>query len=452
MRWPRSLQARLAVSLALAVVALWAAAALVTAHHLRHELDVVFDSALEETAQRLLPLAAMEILARDAGATNQRIETLRDHREYLTYVVRDGSGAVLMVSHAADIAAFPAVRRLGFETTATHRVYHDAALQGTLTISVAEPLGRRRHAADEALAALALPMALLAPLSLALVWGLTRLGLAPLRAFGGAIARRGAADLTPIGTAALPSEIAPLATAVDGLMDRLGHALDAERRFAAHAAHELRTPVAAALAQLDRVVAEAADPAIRDRVTAAREALWRLARRVEKLLQLSRAEGAGLRTATSADLAPVLRLVVAELDPAGARVNLTLPDSAVLSTLDRDAFAILARNLIENALRHGDPAAPAGVALDSAGLLRVVNAGPVIPSAALSGDQAVGERAGSGGAGLGLAIVRAVARGAGLSLVLRSPVPGRTDGVEVAVSVTPDGPAEADQAKRPHRA
>ncbi len=448
MRWPRSLQARLAVSLALAVAALWAAAALVTAHHLRHELDVVFDSALEETAQRILPLAAMEILARDAGATNQRIETLRDHREYLTYVVRDAASAVLMVSHAADIAAFPAVRQLGFETTATHRVYHDAALQGTLTISVAEPLARRRHAADEALAALALPMALLAPLSLALVWGLTRLGLAPLRAFGGAIARRGAADLTPIGTAALPSEIAPLASAVDGLMDRLGHALDAERRFSAHAAHELRTPVAAALAQLDRVLAETTDPAIRDRVTAAREALWRLARRAEKLLQLSRAEGVGSRTASPADLIPVLRLVAAELDSAGARVVLTLPEGAVLSTLDRDAFAILARNLIENALRHGDPAAPVSAALDSAGLLRVVNAGPVIPGAALSGDHAVGARAGSGGAGLGLAIVRAVAQGAGLSLDIRSPVPGRTDGVEVVVGAMPDGFSPPDAAKK----
>lgn len=428
MRWPRSLQGRLALTLTLALAVLWTAAALVTAHHLRHELDTAFDSALEETAQRILPLAAMEILARDADAAAQRIETLRQHREFLTYLVRDAAGTVLMQSHAAEPEAFPAVRRLGFETTPTHRLYHDAALQGALMISVAEPLARRRHAAGEALAALAAPMAVLAPLSLLVVLGLAYRGLAPLRAFGQAIAQRGAADLAPITRADLPGEIAPVARAVDGLMDRLGRALDAERRFAAAAAHELRTPVAAALAQLDRLVAETADPTARDRAAAASDALWRLARRAEKLLQLSRAEGAALRRSTPADLRPVLRLLAAELDPSGDRVALTLPEAPALSTLDPDAFAILARNLMENALRHGDPAAPVSVTLEAAGVLRVVNAGPVMPAASLSGDRP------AAGAGLGLAIAHAVARGARLGLTLRSPASGRAGGVEAAVT------------------
>jgi two-component system OmpR family sensor kinase len=431
MRGPRSLQGRLALTLAVAVAALWATAALLTAHHLRGEMDAVFDSALEETAQRILPLAAMEILARDPGAAGQRIETLRAHREYLTYLVRDAAGAVLMRSHAADPAMFPPVHRLGFETTATHRLYHDAALRGALTISVAEPVARRRHAKDEALAALAAPMAVLAPLSVVLVWGLTHLGLAPLRAFGDAIARRGAADLAPLGAADLPTEIAPVAEAVDGLMARLGRALDAERRFAANAAHELRTPVAAALAQLDRLVAETPDPTARDRAAAARDALWRLARRAEKLLQLSRAEGAALRRGAPADLRPVLRLVAGELDPAGTRLVLTLPERPVLSTLDPDAFAILARNLVENALRHGDPAVPVDVSLDGAAVLRVTNAGPILQGDALLADDPAVRT------GLGLSIVRAVALGAGLDLRLQSPAPGRPDGVEAEVALIP---------------
>lgn len=61
----RSLQARLALMLGAGVTLLWLASASFTAHLLHGELDEVFDSALEETAQRLLPLAVMEILGRE---------------------------------------------------------------------------------------------------------------------------------------------------------------------------------------------------------------------------------------------------------------------------------------------------------------------------------------------------------------------------------------------------
>jgi two-component system OmpR family sensor kinase len=440
-RWrraPRSLQGRLALALALALALLWAAAAVVTARHLRHELNEVFDSALEETAQRILPLAALEILAREPGTAAQRIETLREHPEYFTYVVRDAAGAVLMRSHAAELAVFPPVGRLGFETTRSHRVYHDAALQGALTISVAEPLARRRHVANETLAALALPLGLLAPVSLLVVWAVMHAGLRPLRRFRDAIARRGAADLAPLPRTDLPVEIAPVAEAVDGLMARLGQALAAERRFASNAAHELRTPLAAAIAQLDRLETETADPAAGRRAAEARAALWRLARRAEKLLQLARAESAALRRAAPADLAPVLRLVVAELDPSGTRVALALPAGPMLSTLDRDAFAIVARNLVENALRHGAP--PVAVTLGAGGLLRVVNAGPAAPVAAADTDT---RPLGGEGAGLGLAIVRTIVRSAGLRLDVRSPATAGGDGVAIEVAGLADGGAGA---------
>ncbi|HSG57516.1 MAG TPA: two-component sensor histidine kinase, partial [Paracoccaceae bacterium] len=57
--WPRSLQWRLSVSLVLGITLLWIATSVVTARNMRHEMDEVFDSALEETAQRILPLAVL---------------------------------------------------------------------------------------------------------------------------------------------------------------------------------------------------------------------------------------------------------------------------------------------------------------------------------------------------------------------------------------------------------
>ena len=62
---PLSLQARLGISLGLLLTLLWIGAASVTALLLRQEINEVFDSALQETAERLLPLAVMDIVERE---------------------------------------------------------------------------------------------------------------------------------------------------------------------------------------------------------------------------------------------------------------------------------------------------------------------------------------------------------------------------------------------------
>ena len=64
MRAPASLRGRLALWLGLALVALWLATALLTAGLMRRELDALFDSALQESAERLLPLAVNDVLGR----------------------------------------------------------------------------------------------------------------------------------------------------------------------------------------------------------------------------------------------------------------------------------------------------------------------------------------------------------------------------------------------------
>ena len=71
MRTPLSLQARLAISLGLLITLLWIAAAFVTGVMLKKEINEVFDSALQETAQRLLPLAVMDIVDREDDSTSE---------------------------------------------------------------------------------------------------------------------------------------------------------------------------------------------------------------------------------------------------------------------------------------------------------------------------------------------------------------------------------------------
>ncbi len=449
MRLPRSLQARVGLSVGLILTVLWVGAATTTALLLREEMDEVFDSALRETAERILPLAVTDIVGREDEGVTQRLAPVRAHDEYFTYVVRDAQGRVLLQSHAADPEVFPPYDGTGFRQTDTHRLYSDAALQETIRITVAEPLEHRAAVAREIQIGLGLPLLVILPVALLAIVLAVRTSLGALRRFRGNLEARHARDLSPVPTGDLPSEIAPLAGTLNSLLDRLRHAFEAERSFAANAAHELRTPLAGAIAQTQRLRSETADPAIEARAADIEATLKRLTRLSERLMQLARAEGGQLRLDRSADLRAVARIVADDLGRSGAadRIRLNVPDIPVMSDIDPDAFAILCRNLVENALRHGAPGGPVTVTLSADGALVVANDGPAVPREAL--DRLTGrfERAGasSEGSGLGLAIVAAIADRIGSPLRLTSPRPGSTSGFEAALRLPTDiGPTRRD--------
>lgn len=437
----RSLQGRLALALGAGLTLLWLITAFVMGALVEHEMNEVFDSALEETAQRILPLAVLDILNREEEGIDQRIATLRQHDEFFTYIVRDDQGRVLLRSHSAEDADFPAFGGMGFRQTETHRLYYDAALQGTITIAVAEPLSHRAEVAREASVKLALPLIVVIPLGLLGVVLIVRYSLQPVRRFSTALASRGAHDLSAVDDGNLPDEINPVAKAVNDVLDRLGRAFESERSFTANAAHELRTPVAAALAQAQRLMAETPDANAARRAAEIEVALKRLTRLSEKLMQLARAEGGRLRREVVSDLRPVLSMVLSEFDRAAgpARIKSQLPLAPVMSDLDPDAFAIVIRNLIENALHHGNGDTPIEVQLKDDRTLHVINDSPPVAADSLAQLTARFERGQTAamGSGLGLSIVQAITDGAQAKLALHAPVPGRADGFE-AVFYLPD--------------
>ena len=443
MRWPRSLQARLGLSLGVLLTVLWITAAYVTAVVLRHEMDEVFDSALQETAQRVLPLAVVDIVGREDDGVTQRLGAVRQHDEFFTYIVRDANGRILLQSHSADPTVFPAYDGPGFRQTATHRLYNDAAVQGSVRISVAEPLHHRAAAARSIQMVFALPLLVVIPLALLALILTVRTSLAPIRRFRERLEARHSLDFSHVSMEGLPTEIAPLAGTLNGLLDRLKASFDAERSFTANAAHELRTPLAGAIAQAQRLQAEAGDVNTLKKAAEIEASLKRLTRMAEHLLQLARAEGGRLRLDRSSDLRIAARVVIEDISQGRSsnRVMLMLPDQPVMSDMDPDAFGIVLRNLVENALLHGSKVAPVEVTLTPDRKLIVANEGPVLPPETLSRLTARFERAGAStdGNGLGLAIVTAIADRIGGLLVLRSPRPGANSGFEVTFKIPEEG-------------
>lgn len=427
-----SLQRRLDFGLTFGVVVLWLVATSLTVLVVQQSISRTLDSSLEETAQRILSLAVVEILNRDSDDLLQQVAALRPHEEYITYVVRDADGEPLLASHDIDLSAFPETPQVGLRSTATHRLYGISAVSDTIFIEAAEPLTYRQRATREMLAMLLLPLAVMVPLSLIGIWWFVRHSLSGLLAYRQALETRDAGDLSPVEAYHLPSELVPVAEAVDHALARLRRTLEAERSFNANSAHELRTPLAEALAQIQRLYREAPPGPLQERAAQAEASLQQLSRLSEKLMQLAKSESGGLLAETPQDVRPIISYVVEDFRRASCeRLEVSLPEKEpILSSIDPDALAILLRNLIENALKHGAPDQPVEVGLSADGILSVINAGPVVPEEALATltDRFQRYNTRAGGSGLGLAIASAIATGAGLRLILESPAPGRRDG------------------------
>jgi two-component system OmpR family sensor kinase len=439
MKRPRGIGVRLSLMLGVLLLILWIAAASITAILLRGEIDEVFDSSLRETAQRLLPLAVVDIVGREEYGINQRLAVIREHDEAFTYLVRDAEGNILLQSHAADPANFPPYDGQGFRQTGTHRLYNDDALKGSVRITVAEPLSHRSEVAREIQMGLGLPILFVIPLALVAILVAVRTSLVPLRRFRERLEARSASDLSHIPAEDLPAEIVPMVNTLNGLLGRLEDAFDAERTFAANAAHELRTPLAGAIAQAQRLRAETDDPKLKQRAGDIEATLKRLTLTAERLMQMARAEGGRLRLDRTVDIREVIRIVANDVERAAksARISLSLPQEPVMSDLDPDAFGILLRNLLENAVRHGADTAPVEVSLGTDGMLTVANDATVVPPETLKRLTRRFERASeqSAGTGLGLAIVAAIAERIGSTLDIRSPRAGSSSGFEVSVRI-----------------
>lgn len=260
-------------------------------------------------------------------------------------------------------------------------------------------------------------------------------GLAPLRRLADETHEIGGQNLDSRVTAArLPTEVHTVAAAVNGLLDRLGATLDHERRFSSDAAHELRTPVATLKASIQAALLDTADGK-RDRETL-EELLVdveRLADLCDALLLVASSRAASAASELSAEdwlgeIEAAFRGLTANGHAGSAHVRLVepaAPPAGLVLATDRAAAGRIAVNLIQNALRHAGAEARIEIAIHwtaTGARLTVEDDGPgVAPEHRerlfdrfYRADRARSRE--TGGAGLGLAICRALAEAGGGSI------------------------------------
>ncbi len=229
-----------------------------------------------------------------------------------------------------------------------------------------------------------------------------------------------------------PDELGELVETFNGMLARLEASFESLRRFTADASHELRSPLALMRSELEGTLARARTPVEYQQVLRGLEAeVEHMTRMVDQLLMLARADAGALRPAeTNLDVADFLHETAARWRPVAesrhVRLDVDAPDSGSVWA-DPDLLRRLMDNLIDNATRH----TPEGTAVRLTGAptaggwnVDVRDEGPGVPAAARSllfgrFVRADGARArDTAGAGLGLALSRAIAETHGGSLQL----------------------------------
>jgi two-component system OmpR family sensor kinase len=261
---------------------------------------------------------------------------------------------------------------------------------------------------------IAAPIALL--LASALAYGLATAALRPVESM-----RRRAAAIEHGGRLPVPNtndEIARLGATLNDMLARLDLALERERSFVADASHELRTPLALLRVELDLALRrERTREELEAALRSAADESDRLARLAEDLLVLARADEGRLPLHPTTVGAQELGDRVASRFSARGTIEVLAPSELAL-TVDSERIEQALGNLVENALVHGDGAVRI-VAQSTNGHveLHVLDQGPGFPDGfaerAFDRFSRADDARSSQGAGLGLAIARAIARAHG---------------------------------------
>ncbi len=300
----------------------------------------------------------------------------------------------------------------------------------TVDIVVAETLRKREHLAREILLGMVAPQIALLAIAGMFVWlGVSR-GLKPLTDLSRQIERRGQDNLTPILESGLPREARILVARINELLDRIAAVIGAQRRFVADAAHQLRTPLASLLLQIERIQRAPDRERSAEAIEDLRTSVERAAHLSRQLLTLARAEPAvhgPTARLEPLNLAALAREVGEEWAPRAMQFEvdfgLAVPKVPVPIQGDPHLLGALLGNLIDNALRYGGRHGRVTVSVEPGARpqLAVADEGPGIAA-----DQRtrVFERfyrapdVQSEGCGLGLAIVSEIARLHGAEVAL----------------------------------
>ena len=425
------------------------------------EVDELSDGRLAQSARTLDVLiehAGVDVLRGKGGdmvqvpikSADTNTMTLHGHtyESEVGFQVLDATGRLVLATAnlatlpppAADEVGFRDLRHAGYRW----RVFTLAGNPDGVTIRAAERYDSRHDITQALLVEHGVPLIIGLPLLALLVGLAVRRGLRPLSRLARLLSAREVGSHAPVLLPDAPLELQPVLDALNDQLSRLDQALERERRFSADVAHELRTPLASTMINLDNAMASSDASEADIALAGAKACLSSLARRTEQLLALARLESSLHATQRMpVDLSAVAVAVIDEMAgsiaDSGVELSLLpLADDLIVQG-DQTALRALLRNLIENALRHVPAGGQVQLSMEKTALdvwIDVIDDGPGIPLERRDEVFARFHREASSrgdGYGLGLSIVQRAAQLHGATIQLLDSPFGHGLRVRVAI-------------------
>ena len=426
-----SLQYRLSASMSLAVIVIAGSAAGFTFVTALYDAHVAQDKQLRQTAHLISRFQAGPV----TPVARQRISGIRLEERIVVRFLRDDAPA-----GAAGRAEPPPLfsNRLpdGLQTidigAESWRVFVRTDKDG-VRLAVAQQTTVRNAAAVRSALRSLIPFAVLAVLLLVLTRFLVRKLFRPLRDLAVEVGRRRSDDVGQLDKVGLPDEVQPFVTEINRLLMRVERAMQAQRRFVADAAHELRSPLTAMTLQTERLAAADMPDEARRRMLALADGLKRTRVMLDQLLALARSQQNGQEPPVRVSLQQTIRLVIEDLYPLAEERGIDLgvvgADDAMVE-VEQLNLQMLVKNLVDNAIRYSPRGGQVDVSVvpgDGTVDVIVDDTGPGIPEddreRVFDAFYRVLGNGGETGSGLGLAIVRTVVGKVGATVMLgRAPL------------------------------
>ncbi|OBZ94920.1 histidine kinase [Pararhizobium polonicum] len=321
------------------------------------------------------------------------------------------------------------------------RVYALPIPRTTIVMEVGEKLELRKTLVSNILLNLSFPLVILFPLLALLIWFGIQSGLSAIHGLVSQIRSRSPDDLSSIPIGALPRDLFPLGRSINQLLNKLDRSLTAERRFADHAAHQLRTPQAGVrllIQMLATAETEEERRAILCDLMVSNDKAMHL---IEQLLRAARVSYQPVEMKN----VPLYQTVAAVIAELGNIINLKKLDVSLRGDTDAQVNAdepllrLMVNNLIDNAIKYTPAGGTIEVTIEAEAenwRLSIADSGPGI---ATQHRDAVFQRfyrvdtPQVEGSGLGLAIVSDIISRLSASIALNVPDSGRGLRVDVVM-------------------
>ncbi|GLT21339.1 two-component system sensor kinase [Zoogloea oryzae] len=225
-------------------------------------------------------------------------------------------------------------------------------------LQVAETRNKRSTLASRVVTGVLLPQFAIIPIAVILVWlGLSR-GIAPLNQLQSLIRRRRPSDLSPISVSGVPEEVRPLIIAFNDMMARLEENLQAQQRFIADAAHQMRTPLTGLRMQTDLALMETDPKQVHRSLVQISQSAERAGHLINQLLSLARAEASyeKIYAVERVDLESLLRNMLSDFVPRARQKDIDFGLETTGEPLIIEGNPVLLgellKNLIDNAIKY----------------------------------------------------------------------------------------------------